>query len=133
MGVSVTKGKIARIGCALLACISPVLFSLNVSAADGKGMGYIFPARYNEYTDTFVSSQTTFLNGMWFTVDTYHDRILYNDTLELGSNLLTWKVMADDLNKPHAICSDGVIYLVVDTDNGRVVTYTKLATGSKEA
>ena len=115
--------------CLALALTAVFSFPINAEAAEGRGAGYIFPIRYNEYADSFVSTQTTLLNGIWFTVDCYHDRILYNDGTDIGSNLFSWKVMADDLNKPHAICSDGIIYLVVDTDNDRVVTYFRLPTG----
>jgi hypothetical protein len=123
-------GKIiSRIICAAFAAVLLMASSISTEAAEGKGAGTVFPARYNDYADSLVSTQTTLLNGIWFTVDCYNDRILYNDTLDLGSNLFSWKVMADDLNKPHSICSDGIIYLVVDTDNNRVVTYSRLPSG----
>ena len=98
-------------------------------AAPGAGIGTIFPVMTSEYPESAVSSQQVSLNGISFIVDTYHDRILYNDTDNPGHNLFTWKVMADDLNKPHSICSDGLIYLVTDTDNNRVATYTRLISG----
>ena len=124
------SGKmIKKIICVFLAAVAVLSVPVNAEAAEGKGAGTVFPIRYNDYADSTVSTQTILLNGIWFTVDCYHDRILYNDTLDIGSSLFSWKVMADDLNKPHSICSDGTIYLVTDTDNNRVVTYSRLPSG----
>ena len=106
-----------------------VLFPFKAAAAPGMGMGTVFELKTSEYAESAVSSQQVYLNGMGFIVDTYHDRVLYNDSADPGKNLFTWKVMADDLNRPHSICSDGVIYLVTDTDNNRVATYTRLPGG----
>ena len=122
--------KIAiRLVLAVAALITVIMVPFSAQAADGAGPGTVFPVRYNTDPSTYVSLQTTVINGMFFTVDSYHDRIIYNDTGDAALPLLQWKIMADDLNKPHCICSDGVVYLVVDTDNNRVVTYTRLATG----
>ena len=122
--------KIYRLlGIFLILFSAAFLFPEKVMAAPGAGVGTVFPVKTREYAQSAVSSQQVYLNGMGFIVDTYHDRILYNDSIDPGRNLLTWKVMADDLNKPHSICSDGLIYLVTDTDNNRVVTYTRLPSG----
>lgn len=104
-------------------------FHTVVNAAPGAGMGTVFPLKTSEYSESAVSTQQVSLNGINFIVDTYHDRILYNDTPNLGYNLFSWKVMADDFNKPHSISSDGTVYLVTDTDNNRVATYTRLPSG----
>ena len=114
-----------------LICISAMMLSqtINVRAADPAGAGTVFGFRYNDYPKSYISTQTTVINGIYFTVDTYHDRIIYSDTGVNNGNLFGWKVMADDLNKPHSICSDGDIYLVTDTDNNRVVTYGRFRSG----
>lgn len=106
-----------------------MLCSVKVKAAPGGAPGTVFPVRTSEYAQSYVSTQQVCLNGINFIVDTYHDRILYNDTANLGNNLFGWKVMANDFNKPHSITSDGMIYLVADTDNNRVATYTRLPSG----
>ena len=100
-----------------------------VKAAPGAGSGTVFSLKTSEYSESAVSTQQVNLNGISFIVDTYHDRILYKDSENLGYNLFSWKVMADDFNKPHSISSDGSIYLVTDTDNNRVATYTRLPSG----
>ncbi|MCR5738673.1 MAG: hypothetical protein K6G43_02520 [Lachnospiraceae bacterium] len=114
----------------IIAVLAAALFMpFQTKAAPGAVPGTIFPGYLNPEPETLVSTQTTFINGMFFTVDCYHDRIIYNDSCDPSLPLMQWKVMADDLNKPHSICSDGLIYMVVDTDNNRVVTYTRLITG----
>ncbi len=113
----------------IYALLAAFLIPGKVKAAPGAGMGAVFPVRTSEYSESAVSTQQVCLNGINFIVDTYHDRILYNDTGDLGSNLFSWKIMADDFNKPHSISSDGVVYLVTDTDNNRVATYTRLPSG----
>lgn len=113
----------------VLAAVMALAVPSESYAAPGLGSGAVFPNRYNEYATTYVSTQTTYIYGLYFTVDTYHDRVIYAEPENVGSNTSKWKIMADDLNKPHSICSDGVIYLVTDTDNNRVVTYTRLVTG----
>ena len=114
---------------AVLAFAVIILIPQKIQAAPGAGPGTVFPVTFNGYSSTYVSTQSVFLNGLYFDVDTYHDRIIYTEPDNPGGNTIAWKVMADDLNKPHSICSDGVIYLVTDTDNHRVVTYARLLTG----
>ncbi|MCR4792822.1 MAG: hypothetical protein K5871_08725 [Lachnospiraceae bacterium] len=123
------KKLIRQLTCVILTAVLVIAVPLSAKAAEGAAPGTVFPLRYSPDVSTAVSTQTTYLNGIFFTVDCYHDRILYNDSGNPGAELMSWKVMADDLNKPHSICSDGLIYLVVDTDNNRVVTYTRLVSG----
>ena len=122
--------KVITAGLGLISALAVALaIPVCVSAAPGLGAEAVFPVRFNEYTSTYVSTQSTFMNGLYFTVDTYHDRIIYSEPENAGGDTSKWKIMADDLNKPHSICSDGIIYLVTDTDNNRVVTYARIATG----
>lgn len=122
--------KLIKAGMGLmLAAVMALAVPAEASAAPGLGTGAFFPNRYNEYESTYVSTQTTYMNGLYFTVDCYHDRIIYAEPENVGTNTSRWKIMADDLNRPHSICSDGMIYLVTDTDNNRVVTYTRIKTG----
>ena len=119
--------KLSRI--IIYAAVLIMLCSVKVQAAPGSAPGTVFPVRTSEYAQSYVSTQQVCLNGINFIVDTYHDRILYNDSANIGSTLFSWKVMASDFNKPHSITSDGMIYLVTDTDNNRVATYTRLPSG----
>ena len=123
------KKSIRLSGIIIYALVLVMLLPGRVNAAPGGAAGTVFPVRTSEYPSTYVSTQQVNLNGIDFIVDIYHDRILYNDTGVTGCNLFTWKVMADDFNKPHSITTDGVVYLVTDTDNHRVATYTRLPGG----
>ncbi len=113
----------------MIAAVMALAVPTEAYAAPGLGSGAVFPGIYNEYESTYVSTQTTYMNGLYFTVDCYHDRVIYAEPENVGGNTSRWKIMADDLNKPHSICSDGTIYLVTDTDNNRVVTYARIPTG----
>ena len=123
------RKTIKKLKIILLTCICALSPCFPAAAADGAGEGYVFPVRYNDYDSSAVSAQLTEIDGHYFIADTYHDRILYVDPEEMGGDLKSWKIMADDLNKPHSICSDGKVFLVTDTDNNRVVTYLWYGTG----
>ncbi len=70
-----------------------------------------------------VPTQVYGINGEFFIADAYHHQILYTDNYYKTPD--QWWLMGDKLFRPHAIASDGTIYMVVDTDNNRVVTYAK--------
>lgn len=70
-----------------------------------------------------VPTQVYSVNGEYFIADAYNQQILYTDSYY--NEPLKWHLMGDKLYRPHAIASDGTIYMVVDTDNNRVVTYAK--------
>ena len=126
---NILKRSFGIFGIIIYALILSVVIPGKVQAAPGAGSGAIFAVKTSDSPESAVSTQQVNLNGIDFIVDTYHDRILYNDTGVPGYNLFSWKVMADDFNKPHSISSDGLIYLVTDTDNSRVATYTRLPSG----
>lgn len=70
-----------------------------------------------------VPTQVYSVNGEFFIADAYNQQILYTDNYYNEPS--KWYLMGDKLYRPHAIASDGTIYMVVDTDNNRVVTYAK--------
>ncbi|MCM1113423.1 MAG: hypothetical protein NC399_09235 [Muribaculum sp.] len=70
-----------------------------------------------------VPTQVYSVNGEYFIADAYNQQILYTDSYYNEPS--KWHVMGDKLYRPHAVASDGTIYVVVDTDNNRVVTYAK--------
>lgn len=78
----------------------------------------------NEYYDLSVPTWYTFLDGLYFIVDCYHNQIIYSDSME--KPLHEWKVMDKELKKPHTIAFDGEVYMVDDTDNNKVVAYKKV-------
>lgn len=70
-----------------------------------------------------VPTYITRIEELYFIVDCYHDQVIYHDNLE--DPLTDWKVMTADVNRPHTIASDGVYYLVDDTENNRVLVMRK--------
>lgn len=80
-------------------------------------------AAENEYPYLLMPTQIVKINNLYFIVDCNHNQIIYSDSL--GTNLKNWKVMTRNTEKPHAIASDGEIYMVTDTDNNRILTFEK--------
>ncbi|MCR4655489.1 MAG: hypothetical protein K5770_04570 [Lachnospiraceae bacterium] len=75
----------------------------------------------NEY-DTFnILTCIRKLNGLYFMVDCYHDRILYSDDPKTAPK--DWKVMTREIKHGHTIDSDGELYLCDDTENNRVLVF----------
>lgn len=74
---------------------------------------------YNDLKNLKLPAQITRQGDYYFIVDTYNDQVLYAS--DLWKPIGAWRVMDRKLNKPHAIASDGSMYLVVDTDNNRAV------------
>lgn len=70
-----------------------------------------------------VPTYITQIDGVWFIVDCYHNRVIYSN--ELGLPIEKWKVMCGMATQPHTIASDGNIYFIDDTENNRVLIYEK--------
>lgn len=87
-------------------------------------------AAENGYTYLLMPTQITKINNTYFIVDCNHNQIIYSD--QLGTDLRYWKVMTRNTKSPHALTSDGEIYLVADTDNNRILTFEKTYDGFKE-
>ena len=75
----------------------------------------------------FIPTQVYQAGGEFYVADAYHQQVLHSSSV--ASNPESWSIMANGLYRPHATASDGVIYVVVDTDNNRVVTYMKTENG----
>jgi hypothetical protein len=85
-------------------------------------MDYVHENNYDS-----VLSVPTYINridGVWFIVDCYHNRVLYSE--ELGKPLNEWYIMCGLAYYPHTIASDGTVYLIDDTENNRVLVYEKI-------
>lgn len=75
----------------------------------------------NPYTDLSVPTYITKIGDLYFLVDCYHDQIIYHDNLT--DPLTDWLVMTDEINKGHTIAGDGLVYLVDDTENNRILVF----------
>ncbi len=79
--------------------------------------------RKNPFSDLSVPTYITKVEDTYFLVDCYHDQVIYHDNLE--DPLTEWNVMTDEINKGHTLASDGLVYLVDDTENHRIVIFEK--------
>lgn len=75
----------------------------------------------NSYNVLKAPTQIVHEGGYYFIVDCYHNQILYSTGL--GTKIPDWKVMTTNVKLPHAIASDGSVYLVADTDNNRILVF----------
>lgn len=99
-----------------------VILPMNDKPARQLGINTTYRANpLNDYKDLKTPAQITQQGDYYFIVDTYHDQILYAS--DLWKPIHEWRVLDRNLNKPHAIASDGQMYLVADTDNNRVLCY----------
>lgn len=79
--------------------------------------------RLNSYSDLSVPTYLTKIADTYFIVDCYHDQVIYHDNLT--DPLCQWSVMTDEIDKGHTLASDGVVYLIDDTENNRILVFEK--------
>lgn len=77
----------------------------------------------NLYGDLSVPTYITKIDDTYFIVDCYHNQVIYHDNL--NDPLTEWHVLTDDIQMGHSIASDGLVYLVDDTENHRVLVFQK--------
>ena len=75
----------------------------------------------------FIPTQVYNFGGEFYLADAYNHQILHTDNVRNAPE--GWYPVGMGLNRPHAIASDGTIFLALDTDNNRVVTYAKTDAG----
>ena len=79
--------------------------------------------RLNAFFDLIVPTWLTKVNDTYFLVDCYHNQVIYHDNL--SDPLWQWSVMTDDINRGHTLASDGLVYLIDDTENNRILIFEK--------
>lgn len=79
--------------------------------------------RNNTEAALSVPTYFTKIGSEYFIVDCYHDQVIYHDNL--SDPLTDWQVMTSDIHMGHTIASDGVVYLIDDTENNRVLIMEK--------
>ena len=79
--------------------------------------------RLNAFFDLSVPTWLTKVNDTYFLVDCYHNQVIYHDNL--SDPLWQWSVMTDDINRGHTLASDGLVYLIDDTANNRILIFEK--------
>lgn len=75
----------------------------------------------NSYKTTKSPAQITRQGRFYFIADTFHNQVLYHDTLE--DPVSKWKVVTSKVSGPHSIASDGQYYLIADTENNQILIY----------
>lgn len=98
-----------------------VTYPMDIYAVRLDVSDVLMPNSFNDFKNLKLPAQITRQGEYYFIVDTYNDQILYAS--DLWKPIGEWRVMDRKFNRPHAIASDGSMYLVADTDNNRVVCY----------
>ena len=80
--------------------------------------------RRNPCSALDIPTQVNKIGDTWFIVDCYHDQIIYNDNME--DPLTEWNVMTDEMSRGHTVAGDGLVYLVDDTENDRIMVFEKV-------
>lgn len=126
--------SVRRVLCVALTAVLMLQSTFAASAEEEElpaksqpGEVYAYDAE-NIYPDHFsVPTQVYNFGGEFFLADAYNNQILHSNKADNAPS--GWHPVGMGLNRPHAIASDGSIYLVIDTDNNRIVTYIKTETG----
>lgn len=73
----------------------------------------------NPYPTLSVPTYITKIEDTYFIVDCYHNQIIYHDNLT--DPLYEWQIMTNDVSLPHTIAGDGLVYVIDDTENNRIL------------
>jgi len=79
----------------------------------------IFEWKKTLYTPTVIEK----IGEEYFIVDCWHHRVIYNDNLT--DPIEKWNTLSDNLGDPHSIASDGIVYLIEDTENNEVKVFRR--------
>ncbi|MCM1174426.1 MAG: hypothetical protein NC341_05170 [Blautia sp.] len=80
-------------------------------------------AKTNPFSDLSVPTYLTKVDDTYFLVDCYHNQVIYHDNLI--DPLWEWSVMTDEIDRGHTLASDGLVYLIDDTENNRILIFEK--------
>lgn len=70
-----------------------------------------------------VPTYITKVEDTYFIVDCYNNQVIYHDNLT--DPLYEWKIMTNDISMGHTLASDGLVYLIDDTENNRILVMEK--------
>ena len=87
-------------------------------------------APLNSFPTLNVPTWLTQVEDTYFIVDCYHNQVIYHDNLT--DPLTSWQVMTSDINMGHTLASDGLVYLIDDTENNRILIMEKMQTKNGE-
>lgn len=70
-----------------------------------------------------VPTYITKVEDTYFIVDCYNNQVIYHDNLT--DPLYKWQIMTTDISMGHTLASDGLVYLIDDTENNRILIMEK--------
>ena len=70
-----------------------------------------------------VPTYITKVEDTYFIVDCYNNQVIYHDNLT--DPLYEWQIMTNDIAMGHTLASDGLVYLIDDTENNRLLVMEK--------
>lgn len=73
----------------------------------------------NPFPTLSVPTYITKVKDTYFIVDCYNNQVIYHDNLT--DPLYQWQVMTNDIAMGHTLASDGIVYLIDDTENNRIL------------
>lgn len=77
----------------------------------------------NPHPSLSVPTYITKVEDIYFIVDCYNNQVIYHDNL--SDPLYEWSVMTSDIAMGHTLASDGLVYLIDDTENNRILVMEK--------
>ena len=114
------------LGCVLTGCNKVPVISYASNIEFDKASLDTVPN--NPYFDLKVPTYITKIDGLYFIVDCYNNQVIYNENLE--EPLCYWSLMTNDIDMGHTIASDGVVYLIDDTERNRILVMEKDKNGN---
>ena len=81
----------------------------------------------NTYDTLNVATYLTKIGDSYFLNDCYHDQIIFHDNLD--DPLTEWDVLTKEVHYAHTVAGDGTVLLTDDTENNRVLVFTKAKNG----
>lgn len=81
----------------------------------------------NTYDTLNVSTYITRIDNTYFIADCYHDQIIYHDNITDPLN--QWDVLTNEVHYAHTVASDGMMLVVDDTENNRLMVFQKTDEG----
>ncbi len=77
----------------------------------------------NPFPTLSVPTYITKVEDTYFIVDCYNNQVIYHDNLT--DPLYEWLVMTGDISMGHTLASDGLVYLIDDTEKNRILVMEK--------
>lgn len=123
--------------CLSMVCVAALLMACGASARPAPAEDYVpedylqksqlisfDPSSLNAIPDNpnaslNVPTYITKVEDTYFIVDCYNNQVIYHDNLT--DPLYEWQIMTRDIAMGHTLASDGLIYLIDDTEHNRVL------------